>query len=96
MIDALVPGEDEVVLPKTTSSVFASTNIHYILRNMGVTHLVLCGCVTDQCVEHAVRDACDLGYYVTLVTGVRWRNCVWRCTTLVSHRCVCNIQSGAT
>lgn len=23
---------------------------------------------TDQCVEHAVRDACDLGYLVTLVT----------------------------
>lgn len=22
----------------------------------------------DQCVEHAVRDACDLGYLVTLVT----------------------------
>ena len=23
--------------------------------------------VTDQCVESAVRDACDLGYLVTLV-----------------------------
>jgi ureidoacrylate peracid hydrolase len=32
-----------------------------------VTQLVIAGCVTDQCVEHAVRDACDLGYLVTLV-----------------------------
>jgi ureidoacrylate peracid hydrolase len=24
--------------------------------------------VTDQCVESAVRDACDLGYLVTLIT----------------------------
>ena len=24
--------------------------------------------MTDQCVESAVRDACDLGYLVTLVT----------------------------
>jgi ureidoacrylate peracid hydrolase len=28
---------------------------------------VLCGLVTDQCVESAIRDACDLGYLVTLV-----------------------------
>lgn len=69
MIDAIAPDDDEIVLPKTSSSVFNSTNIHYLLRNMSVTHLVLCGCVTDQCVEHAVRDACDLGYYVTLVPG---------------------------
>lgn len=25
-------------------------------------------CLADQCVEHAVRDACDLGYLATLVT----------------------------
>lgn len=71
MIDSILPDDDEIVLPKTSSSVFNSTNVHYILRNLSITHLVLCGCVTDQCVEHAVRDACDLGYYVTLVTGVQ-------------------------
>ena len=30
--------------------------------------LVLCGLLTDQCVESAIRDACDLGYLVTQVT----------------------------
>lgn len=68
MVDALAPGDDEIVLPKSSSSVFNSTVCCTLLRNMGITHLVLCGCVTDQCVEHAVRDACDLGLYVTLVT----------------------------
>jgi ureidoacrylate peracid hydrolase len=67
VIDAIAPGEDEIVLPKSSSSVFVSTHIDYILRNLGVTQLVLCGCLTDQCVESAVRDACDLGYLVTLV-----------------------------
>jgi nicotinamidase-related amidase len=47
-----------------------STNIHYILQNLGVKQLILVGCVTDQCVAHAVKDACDLGYLVTLLTGV--------------------------
>lgn len=68
VIDALAPDEDEIVLPKSSSSVFVSTHIDYILRNLGVKQLVLSGLLTDQCVESAVRDACDLGYLVTAVT----------------------------
>ncbi|GBF97518.1 isochorismatase [Raphidocelis subcapitata] len=69
VIDELKPGLDELVLPKTTSSVFSSTTLHYLLRNMGRdAHLLVAGCVTDQCVAHAVKDAADLGYRVTMVT----------------------------
>lgn len=65
--DAIAPGEDEIVLKKNSSSVFVSTNIDYLLRSLGIRQVILCGVVTDQCVESAVRDACDLGYLVTLV-----------------------------
>ena len=65
--DAIKPGEDEIVLRKNSSSAFISTNIDYLLRSLGKRQLILCGVVTDQCVESAVRDACDLGYLVTLV-----------------------------
>lgn len=68
MLEVITPGADEIVLPKTCSSVFQSTNINYLLHNIGVRQLLLCGCLTDQCVEHAVRDACDLGFLVTLVS----------------------------
>lgn len=68
VIDALKPGEDEIVLPKSSSSVFVSTHIDYVLRNLGVKQLVISGLITDQCVESAIRDACDLGYLVTQVT----------------------------
>jgi ureidoacrylate peracid hydrolase len=64
---AIRPGPDEIVIRKTSSSVFISTNIDYVLRNLGVRQLVIAGVVSDQCVESAVRDACDLGYLVTLV-----------------------------
>ena len=67
VIDEIAPDEDEIVLPKTSSSVFISTHIDYLLRNLGVRQLVIAGLVTDQCIESAVRDACDLGYLVTLV-----------------------------
>jgi ureidoacrylate peracid hydrolase len=68
VVDEIAPGEDEIVLPKSSSSVFVSTHIDYILRNLGVQQLVLSGVLTDQCVESAIRDACDLGYLVTQVT----------------------------
>jgi len=68
VIAPLEPEEDEIVIPKTSSSVFISTSIDYILRNLAVRQLVISGLVTDQCVESAIRDACDLGYLVTQVT----------------------------
>ena len=68
VLDAIAPDDDEIVLPKTSSSVFISTNIDYVLRNLGTKYLVISGIVTDQCVEGAVRDACDQGYLVTLIT----------------------------
>jgi len=68
VIDEIAPGDDEIVFPKSSSSVFVSTHIDYVLRNLGVRQVVMSGLVTDQCVESAIRDACDLGYLVTQVT----------------------------
>ncbi len=68
VLDDIRPAEDEIVFPKTSSSVFISTNIHYILGNLDTAFLIVSGLITDQCVSSAVRDACDLGYRVTLVT----------------------------
>ena len=78
VIDQIAPGPDEIVLPKSSSSVFISTHIDYVLRNLGVRQLVISGLVTDQCVESAIRDACDLGYLVTQVTDA--------CLTYTSER----------
>ncbi len=78
MVDELAPGADEIVFPKTSSSVFMSTNIDYVLRNLGTRYLIIAGCLTDQCVDSAVRDACDLGYLVTVPTDA--------CATLSAER----------
>lgn len=66
-VAALAPVGDELVLPKTSSGVFNSTNIDYLLKNLGIDYLVICGIMTDQCVDMAVRDAADRGYLVTCV-----------------------------
>jgi nicotinamidase-related amidase len=67
IISSLAPTENEVVLPKTSSGLFNSTNADYVLRNLDTRFLVIAGIVTDQCVDMAVRDAADRGYLVTLV-----------------------------
>lgn len=67
VIDAITPESDEIRIPKGASSVFIATNIAGILRNLGVERLAIGGVMTDQCVESAVRDACDSGFLVTLV-----------------------------
>jgi len=68
VMPAIAPAADDILLPKTASSVFNATHIDYVLRNLGVTQLVIAGVLTEQCVESAVRDACDRGYLVTLLT----------------------------
>lgn len=60
-------GKGDILLPKTSCSVFQSTNINYVLRNLHIEQLVVCGQLTDQCVLSAVRDAADLGYFVSVV-----------------------------
>jgi len=78
VLAALAPLADEMIFPKTSSSVFISTNLDYVLRNLGTRYLIIAGCLTDQCVDSAVRDACDLGYLVTVPTDA--------CVTLTRER----------
>lgn len=66
VIAELAPRGDEMVFPKTAASVFISTTIDYVLRNLGVRHLIIAGALTDQAIDCAVRDACALGYLVTV------------------------------
>jgi len=49
----LWPLENELAIRKTSCSVFKSTNIDYVLRNCHVEQLILCGQITNQCVELA-------------------------------------------
>src|SRR6516165_5893135 len=78
VVEEIVPQSDEIIIPKTSSSVFISTNIDYVLRNLDVRSLMIAGILTDQCVDSAVRDACDLGYLVTVISDA--------CATLSQER----------
>jgi nicotinamidase-related amidase len=63
----VAPIGDEILLPKTSSSVFNSTMLDYLLRNIGIEDVFVVGFLTDQCIDHAVKDGADRGYYMTCV-----------------------------
>jgi nicotinamidase-related amidase len=67
-LEEVAPQGDELVINKTASGVFNCTNIEYILRNLGITGLFVVGVYSNECVSTAIRDACDLGFYVTLIS----------------------------
>jgi ureidoacrylate peracid hydrolase len=66
-IQELAPVQGEIVLNKSTSNVFASTNAAQILHNLGVDRLIMTGIVTNNCIESCTRGAADAGYRVLLV-----------------------------
>ena len=66
-LEEVAPVGDEIIINKTASGVFSSTNLHYVLNNMGISSLYVVGVYTNECVETTVRAACDLGYLVTMV-----------------------------
>ncbi len=66
-LEEVAPLENEIVINKTASGVFSSTNMHYVLNNLGINALFVVGVYSNECVETTIRDACDLGYLVTMV-----------------------------
>jgi nicotinamidase-related amidase len=67
ILDEIAPIGDELVFSKTTGSAFTSTSLDYVLRQIGIENLFMCGVVTSGCVQRTARDADDLGYNVILV-----------------------------
>jgi nicotinamidase-related amidase len=63
----VAPKGDEIIINKTASGVFNSTNTEFVLRNMKIDTLYVCGVYTNECVSTTVRDACDRGFHTTLI-----------------------------
>lgn len=61
-----LPLGEETVLWKSRSSAFAGTGLEDLLRQRGITRIVIIGAVAAFCVTSTVRAASDLGFQVIL------------------------------
>ncbi|MBC7770156.1 MAG: cysteine hydrolase [Phycisphaerales bacterium] len=60
------PG-DTIVKEHWTASGFANTDLDFLLKQKGISHVILIGLIANTCIEGTARNAVDLGYHVTLV-----------------------------
>ncbi len=61
------PEPADIALVHACNNAFHKTGLEDVLRRHGVTHVTVAGLATQYSVEHTVRHAADLGYFVTMV-----------------------------
>lgn len=62
IVDELAARDGEIVLDKPGKGAFYATDLDAILRNAGITSLLVCGVTTEVCVHTTVREANDRGF----------------------------------
>ena len=62
IMDEVAPRMGDIVLVKTGSSTFTSTNCEHLLRTMGITTIGVTGIYTNSCVEGTIRVGGDLDF----------------------------------
>ncbi len=67
IVPELAPGDDEIVVQKTTDSALTGTPLRLMLSNMGIDTVVVTGVLTDQCVSGTVRSLADESFRVWLI-----------------------------
>lgn len=68
------------------SSGFANTNLDTILKQKGITRVILIGLIANTCLESTGKFAVELGYHVTLVRDAT------AATSLEAMRCAHDIN----
>jgi len=66
-VEESLPLSGETVIDKAGFGAFSNSDLHRLLREQGVDHLLLCGVTTQACVHSTLREAVDLGYWCLTV-----------------------------
>lgn len=67
VIPELAPRPNEIVIEKPGKGAFYNTNLEFLLKTHGISHLIVTGVTTEVCVQTTLREANDRGYDCLLV-----------------------------
>jgi nicotinamidase-related amidase len=68
LVEPLLPDSGAPFIAKGRHSIFYQTSVDHLLQVEQVQRLVLCGQVTEQCIQYSALDAYMRGYEVSVPT----------------------------
>lgn len=66
--DTVSPKPDEPVFEQSRPNSFIGTGLEAAVRENGIKHLILCGAMSQMCVDATARAAVDMGFQITVVS----------------------------
>ncbi|MGO9145644.1 MAG: cysteine hydrolase family protein [Desulfomonilia bacterium] len=66
--ETIEPEPTDIVLDKSTASIFIGTHFEYMMLNHNVTTLIFTGISTEMGIESSARDASNRGFYPVVVS----------------------------
>ena len=68
LLGSLDRSPQDLVVEKTACDAFLETGLDSLLKNRGITDLIIVGCATDFCVDTTIRSAAAHGYKVSVAS----------------------------
>jgi nicotinamidase-related amidase len=67
ILPSLIQLPSDIVIRKTANDSFYKTDLSLVLKNHGITELVITGCATDFCVDATIHTALSKDYNIVVI-----------------------------
>jgi nicotinamidase-related amidase len=101
LVEPLLPDKAAPFIAKGRHSIFYQTSVDHLLQVQGVERVVLCGQVTEQCIQYSALDAYMRGFEISVPSDAvahiepRWARAALEMMAENMHVDVTSVADGA-